>query len=105
MLIVLGFAVSHRSRSCLNHCVAPRYRTGKPSLRKKSYETAVNTSGGKADVFASIREMLMQYSPNSPVPVLGDSYQKNLAGIAVAKDRGERLATLNFLTILNDLAS
>jgi polar amino acid transport system substrate-binding protein len=62
----------------------------------ESYETAVDlVRSGKADAFASIREMLMQYSAELPGSrVLGDSYQKNLAGIAVAKDRARRLAFL-----------
>ncbi len=62
----------------------------------ESYETAVDlVRSGKADAFASIREMLMQYSAELPGSrVLGDSYQKNLAGIAVAKDRAGRLAFL-----------
>jgi polar amino acid transport system substrate-binding protein len=69
----------------------------------ESYETAVDlVRSGKADAFASIREMLMQYSAELPGSrVLGDSYQKNLAGIAVAKDRVGHLA---FLTeFLDDL--
>jgi polar amino acid transport system substrate-binding protein len=61
-----------------------------------SYETAVDlVRSGKADAFAWIREMLMQYSAELPGSrVLGDSYQKNLAGIAVAKDRIGHLAFL-----------
>jgi polar amino acid transport system substrate-binding protein len=52
-------------------------------------------SSGKADAFASIREMLMQCSAKLPGSrVLGDSYQTNLAGIAVAKERSGRLAYL-----------
>ena len=68
-----------------------------PGLTQESDETAVNlVRSGKADVFASIREEdAMQYSAELPGSrVLGDSYQKNLAGIAVAKDRAERLAFL-----------
>ena len=62
----------------------------------ESYEGAVDlVSSGKADAFASIREMLMQYSAKLPGSrVLGDSYQTNLAGIAVAKERSGRLAYL-----------
>ncbi|MGB9272048.1 MAG: transporter substrate-binding domain-containing protein [Pseudolabrys sp.] len=62
----------------------------------ESYETAVDlVRSGKADAFASIREMLMQYSAELPGSrVLGDSYQKNFAGIAVAKNRAGRLAFL-----------
>jgi polar amino acid transport system substrate-binding protein len=62
----------------------------------ETYETAVDpVRSGKADAFASIREMLMQYSAELPGSrVLGDSYQKNLADIAVAKDRAGRLAFL-----------
>jgi len=47
---------------------------------------------GKADAFASIREMLIQYSAQLPGSrVLDDSYQTNLAGVAVAKEKVERL--------------
>jgi polar amino acid transport system substrate-binding protein len=62
----------------------------------ESYETAVELMrSGKADAFASIREMLIQYSTQlSGSQVLGDSYQTNLAGIAVAKERPGRLAYL-----------
>jgi polar amino acid transport system substrate-binding protein len=62
-----------------------------------SYETAVDlVRSGKADAFASIREMLMQYSASLPGSrVLADSYQTNLAGIAVAKERAGRLAYLS----------
>jgi polar amino acid transport system substrate-binding protein len=62
----------------------------------ESYETAVDqVRSGKADAFASIREMLMQYSASLPGSrVLGDSYQTNLAGIAVAKKHAGRLAYL-----------
>ena len=62
----------------------------------ETYETAVDlVRGGKADAFASIREMLMQYSAHLPGSrVLGDSYQTNLAGIAVAKEHAGRLAYL-----------
>jgi polar amino acid transport system substrate-binding protein len=48
---------------------------------------------GNADAFASIREMLIQYSAQLPGSrVLDDSYQTNLAGIAVAKEKAERLS-------------
>jgi polar amino acid transport system substrate-binding protein len=62
----------------------------------ESYETAVDlVRSGNADAFASIREMLMQYSVGLPGSrVLADSYQTNLAGIAVAKERAGRLAYL-----------
>src|SRR5215207_2898825 len=47
---------------------------------------------GNADAFASIREMLIQYSAQLPGSrVLDDAYQTNLAGIAVAKEKAERL--------------
>jgi polar amino acid transport system substrate-binding protein len=47
---------------------------------------------GNADAFASIREMLIQYSARLPESrVLDDSYQINLAGVAVAKEKAERL--------------
>jgi polar amino acid transport system substrate-binding protein len=48
---------------------------------------------GNANAFASIREMLIQYSAQLPGSrVLDDSYQTNLAGIAVAKEKAERLS-------------
>ena len=47
---------------------------------------------GNADAFASIREMLIQYSAQLPGSrVLDDSYQTSLAGVAVAKEKAERL--------------
>jgi polar amino acid transport system substrate-binding protein len=47
---------------------------------------------GNADAFASIREMLIQYSAQLPGSrVLDDSYQTNLAGVAVAKEKAQRL--------------
>jgi polar amino acid transport system substrate-binding protein len=47
---------------------------------------------GNADAFASIREMLIQYSAQLPGSrVLDDGYQTNLAGVAVAKEKAERL--------------
>jgi polar amino acid transport system substrate-binding protein len=63
----------------------------------ESYETAVDLlRTGSADAFASIREMVLQYSLQLPGSrVLEDSYQANLAGIAVAKGRGDRLAYIS----------
>jgi polar amino acid transport system substrate-binding protein len=63
----------------------------------ESYETAVDLlRTGSADAFASIREMVIQYSQQLPGSrVLDDSYQSNLAGIAVAKGRGDRLAYIS----------
>lgn len=60
----------------------------------ETYETAVDLlRDGKADAFASIREMLVEYSSQLPGSrVLEDSYQSNLAGIAVAKGNPGRLA-------------
>jgi polar amino acid transport system substrate-binding protein len=50
---------------------------------------------GQADAFASIREMLIQYSTQLPGSrVLEDNYQTNLAGIAVSKGNSGRLAYL-----------
>jgi len=50
---------------------------------------------GQADAFASIREMLIQYSTQLPGSrVLEDNYQVNLAGIAVPKGNSGRLAYL-----------
>ena len=47
---------------------------------------------GNADAFASIREMLIRYSAKLPGSrVLDGSYQTNLAGVAVAKEKVERL--------------
>jgi polar amino acid transport system substrate-binding protein len=59
-----------------------------------SYESAVEIMrSGNADAFASIREMLLQYSSQLPGSrVLADSYQTNLAGVAVAKGKPARLA-------------
>ena len=59
-----------------------------------SYESAVElVRSGQADAFASIREMLLQYAPELPGSrVLADSYQSNLAGVAVAKGNPGRLA-------------
>jgi polar amino acid transport system substrate-binding protein len=50
---------------------------------------------GQADAFASIREMLIQYSTQLPGSrVLEDNYQVNLAGMAVPKGNSGRLAYL-----------
>lgn len=50
---------------------------------------------GNADAFASIREILVQYSSQLPGSrVLEDSYQRNSAGIAVPKDNPGRLSYL-----------
>jgi polar amino acid transport system substrate-binding protein len=50
---------------------------------------------GQADAFASIREILIQYSAQLPGSrVLEDNYQINLAGIAVPKENSGRLAHL-----------
>lgn len=59
-----------------------------------SYESAVAlVRSGQADAFASIREMLLQYSPQLPGSrVLADSYLSNMAGVAVAKGNPGRLA-------------
>ena len=57
---------------------------------------------GNADAFASIREMLVQYSAQLPGSrVLEDSYQVNLAGIAVPKENKGRLAY--FGEVLDDM--
>jgi polar amino acid transport system substrate-binding protein len=51
---------------------------------------------GNADAFASIREMLLQYSGQFPGSrVLEDSYQSNFAGIAVPKGNVGRLAYIS----------
>ncbi len=51
---------------------------------------------GNADAFASIREMLLQYSAQLPGSrVLDDSYQVNLAGIAIPKGNAGRLAYIS----------
>jgi polar amino acid transport system substrate-binding protein len=51
---------------------------------------------GNADAFASIREMLLQYSAQLPGSrVLDDSYQVNLAGIAIPKGNTGRVAYLS----------
>ena len=57
---------------------------------------------GNADAFASIREMLLQYSAQLPGSrVLEDSYQVNLAGIVVPKGNKGRLAY--FSEFLDDM--
>ena len=51
---------------------------------------------GRADAFASIREMLLQYSARLPGSrVLEDSYQSNLAGVAVPKSNAGRLSYIS----------
>jgi polar amino acid transport system substrate-binding protein len=51
---------------------------------------------GNADAFASIREMLLQYSARLPGSrVLEDSYQSNLAGVALPKGNAGRLAYMS----------
>lgn len=62
-----------------------------------SYEPAVALMrSGKADAFASIREVLLEYAPNLPESrVLEDNYLTNLAGVAVAKGNLGRLAFVN----------
>ncbi len=57
---------------------------------------------GNADAFASIREILIQYSAQLPGSrVLEDSYLTNSAGIAVAKGNAGRLSF--FTDALNEL--
>jgi polar amino acid transport system substrate-binding protein len=60
----------------------------------EAYDSAVNlVRTGSAHAFASIREMVLQYSAELPGSrVLEDSYQSNLAGIAVQKGHVGRLA-------------
>src|SRR5262249_19147569 len=62
-----------------------------------SYEGAVDLlRDGKVDCFASIREMLLQYASQLPeARVLEDSYQSNLAGVAVIKGHAGRLAYMS----------
>ena len=51
---------------------------------------------GNAEAFASIREMLLQYSARLPGSrVLEDSYQSNLAGVAVPKSNAGRLSYIS----------
>jgi polar amino acid transport system substrate-binding protein len=59
----------------------------------ESYEAAVDLLRiGSADALASIREMVLQYSAQlAGSRVLGDSYQSNLAGVAVHKGNAARL--------------
>lgn len=57
---------------------------------------------GNADAFASIREMLLQYSTQLPGSrVLDDNYQVNFAGIAVPRENKGRLAY--FSEFLDDM--
>jgi polar amino acid transport system substrate-binding protein len=62
-----------------------------------TYEAAVELlRAGNADAFASIRENLLQYSIQIPGSrVLNDSYQSNLAGIALPKGNAGRLAYIS----------
>ena len=49
-----------------------------------------------ADAFASIREMVLQFSAQLPgARVVEDSYQSNLAGIALPKGNASRLAYMS----------
>ena len=61
-----------------------------------TYEPTVELlRSGNAEAFASIREILIQYSSQLPGSrVLKDSYQTNLAGMAVPKGNAGRLAYL-----------
>jgi polar amino acid transport system substrate-binding protein len=53
---------------------------------------------GNAEAFASIREMLLQYSARLPGSrVLEDNYQSNFAGVAVPKGNAGRLAYISDL--------
>ena len=65
----------------------------------ETYDSAVDLlRTGTADAFASIREMVLQYSTQlSGSRVLDDSYQSNLAGIAVPKGHPGRLAYVSEL--------
>jgi polar amino acid transport system substrate-binding protein len=60
----------------------------------ETFEGALDLVRNKeADAFASIREILLQYAPQLPnSQVLPDSYQSNLAGVAVPKGNAGRLA-------------
>jgi polar amino acid transport system substrate-binding protein len=62
-----------------------------------TYDFAVDLlRAGNADAFASIRELLLQYSARlSGSRVLEDSYQSNFAGIAVPKGHAGRLAFIS----------
>ena len=64
-----------------------------------TYESAIDLlRSGNADAFASIREMVLRYAPQlSGSRVLEDSYQSNLAGIAVPKGNVGRLAYISEL--------
>ena len=59
-----------------------------------TYDTAVDLlRTGNAEAFASIREMVLQYSTQlSGSRVLEDNYQSNLAGVAVPKGNAGRLS-------------
>jgi polar amino acid transport system substrate-binding protein len=59
-----------------------------------TYESAVELlRTGNAEAFASIREMVLQYSTQlSGSRVLEDNYQSNLAGVAVPKGNAGRLS-------------
>lgn len=74
-----------------------RTATRATPVHAESYEEAIDLlRSGKAQAFASIREMLLEYSPKlAGSRVLSDSYQSNFAGIAVAKGRADRLGFLN----------
>jgi len=62
-----------------------------------TYESAVDLlRTGNADAFASIREMVLQYSTQLPGSrVLQDNYQSNLAGVAVPKGNAGRLGYIS----------
>jgi ABC-type amino acid transport substrate-binding protein len=62
----------------------------------ETYEPALElVRSNNAEAFASIREILIQYSSQLPGSrLLQDSYQTNLAGIAVPKGNAGRLAYL-----------
>ena len=54
------------------------------------------TLASRADAFASIREMVLQFSAQLPgARVVEDSYQSNLAGIALPKGNASRLAYMS----------
>ena len=60
----------------------------------EDYDAAVEAlRSGKADAFASIREVLLQYSQTlAGARLLDDGYQTNFAGIIVAKGNDPRLS-------------
>ncbi len=60
----------------------------------EDYDAAVETlRSGNADAFASIREVLLQYSEKlAGARLLDDGYQTNFAGIIVAKGKEPRLS-------------